>query len=199
MNRSMTFPSMTMPPTRRTAICERCRRPLTDPKSIAAGMGEICLGNTNKGTHMNDTDIAKRAKFEDVFYALIPFSQALVMHRNVSENDDDSVVVTNVPHLVVHHSPTGFDFGYYGSGAADLALNVCQLYLNQVNYSGQKTKCYDGQCWKLAWTLHQEFKREFIAGVNWRKGATIPFEKIEAWFKLNMTGGLVRSCAALSE
>jgi len=200
MNRSMTFPLMTMPsPARRTAICERCRRPLTDPKSVAAGMGEICRGQSNtsnKGTHM--TDIAKRAIFADVFYALIPFSQALVMHRNVSENDD-SVVVTNVPHLVVHHSPDGFEFGHYGSGAADLALNVCQLYLNQVNYSGQKTKCYDGHCWKLAWILHQEFKREFIAGVNWRKGATIPFEKIEAWFKLNMTGELINGCAPLSD
>jgi len=198
MNRSMTFHVMTMPSLRRAAICERCKRPLTDPKSVAVGMGPICRGHSNtsdKGTTMND--IAKRAEFTDVFYALIPFSQALVLQRNGNPGDADndrSVVVTNVPHLVVHHSPDGFEFGYGGSGAADLALNACQLYLNQVNYSGQKTKCYDGQCWKLAWMLHQEFKREFIERVNWRKGATIPFEKLDTWFTANMTGELISGC-----
>ena len=78
MSMAMTFPSMTMPTTRRTAICESCKRPLTDPKSVAAGMGPICRGHSNtsdKGTTMND--IAKRAEFTDVFYSLIPFSQAL--------------------------------------------------------------------------------------------------------------------------
>jgi hypothetical protein len=203
MSMAMTFPSMTATATQRRGICELCKRPLTDPKSVAAGMGPICRGHagTNQsGDRMTDT--AQRTEFIDVFYGLIPFSQAFVMHRNGNPGDADnerSVVVTNVPHLVVHHSPSGFEFGYGGSGAADLALNACQLYLNQVNYSGLKTKCYDGTCWKLAWYLHQEFKREFIADVNWRRGATIPFEKIETWFNANMTSELMRGCEARKE
>jgi hypothetical protein len=198
MSIAMTFPSMAKPATRRSVSCTQCKKPLTDPKSIEAGMGPICRGHANatdKGSKMTDT--AQRTEFIDEFYGLIPFSQAFVMHRNGNSGDADndrSVVVTNVPHLVVHHSPNGFEFGYGGSGAADLALNACQLYLNQVNYSGLKTKCYDGTCWKLAWYLHQEFKREFIADVNWRRGATIPFEKIETWFNVNMTSELMRGC-----
>ena len=56
-------------------------------------------------------------------------------------------VFTNVPHIVTHHSPTGFEFGYGGSGPADLALNVCQAYLNMQDYRGRKSKCWDGECW----------------------------------------------------
>ncbi len=58
------------------------------------------------------------------------------------EGDDyHAIVSTNVPHLGVHHSPSGFEFGYGGSGPADLALNVCQFYLNSIGYQGEKTNC----------------------------------------------------------
>lgn len=190
----MTFTNHSMP-MKKAGICARCKKPLTDPKSIEAGMGAICRGHANQGESMSDT--ATRTKFEDKFYELIPFAEAFTMHRNGFPGDEDNercIVVTNVPHLVVHHSPDGFEFGYGGSGAADLALNACQLYLNIVQYSGAKTKCFDGHCWKLAWFLHQEFKREFIQGVHWRKGATIPFGKMDRWFKENMTGELLREC-----
>lgn len=187
----MTFTNQHSMPMKRIGTCARCKKPLTDPKSIEAGMGAICRGHKNQGDRMSDT--ANRTEFADKFYELISFSEAFTMHRNI-DGSDHTVVVTNVPHLVVHHSPDGFEFGYGGSGAADLALNACQLYLNIIQYSGTKTKCFDGNCWKLAWFLHQEFKREFIQGVNWRKGATIPFEKMDRWFQTNMTGELLREC-----
>lgn len=139
------------------------------------------------------SDTAIRTDFTDTLETSIPFQKAFVMDRN-GDHDANWVVKTNVPHLVVHHSPTGFEFGYGGSGAADLALNACQLYLNIVHYTGAKTKCFDGVCWKLAWFLHQEFKREFVERANWRKGATIPFEQIDRWMKSNMTGELIREC-----
>lgn len=178
-------------PMKRTAICSRCRRPLSDPKSVDAGMGAVCRGHSGNGETM--TDETTKTEFVDRFDDDIPFGKALVMRRAGQAGDADHrrMAVTNVPHLVVHHSPDGFEFGYGGSGAADLALNVCQLYLNLTQYKGRKTKCYDGNCWALAWHLHQDFKREFIAGVNWIKGATIPFGKIDAWFTSQMTNELV--------
>jgi hypothetical protein len=33
---------------------------------------------------------------------------------------------TNVPHLVTYHSPSGFAWGYGGSGPADLALTILE-------------------------------------------------------------------------
>lgn len=165
--------------------CTRCRRPLSDPLSVEAGMGPVCRAHGYV-----ESDIAKQAEFADELDDSIPFRKAFVMKR--SHNDPEKVggVITNVPHLVVHHSPNGFEFGYGGSGPADLALNVCQLYLNIIGYEGRKSKCYDGQCWTLAWVLHQSFKRAFVERVS-RSGAIVPFGKMEVWFKEQMTSEVI--------
>ena len=39
--------------------------------------------------------------------------------------------VVNVPVRVMHHSPSGIEWGYAGSGPADLALNILDLYLRR--------------------------------------------------------------------
>lgn len=173
--------------------CTRCKRPLSDPLSVEAGMGPICRAHGYV-----ESDITKREGFADVFDDAVPFRKALVMRR--SHNDDEKVggVITNVPHLVVHHSPNGYEFGYGGSGPADLALNVCQLYLNIIGFVGRKTKCYDGNCWALAWMLHQDFKNAFIANVP-RSGAVIPFGKMEAWFNEKMTTSLLMQCTEVDD
>lgn len=134
------------------------------------------------------------SQFTDQFDNTLPFEKGLVMKRRFIDGPADMErvggVITNVPHLVVHHSPDGFEFGYAGSGPADLALNVCQFYLNMTGYEGQQIKCYDGKCWGLAWKLHQKFKQDFIALVP-RSGMTIPFETIDAWFQSNITSDLL--------
>jgi len=114
----------------------------------------------------------------------VDLDEALVLQRD--GDDDHAIVRTNVPHLVVQHSPTGFEFGYVGSGPADLALNVCQWYLLHVHYQGEKTECFDGTCFSLAHVLHQEFKGAFIASAP-HEGIVIPFEKIKAWFDVHIT------------
>lgn len=114
----------------------------------------------------------------------VDLDEALVLQRD--GDDDHAIVRTNVPHLVVHHSPSGFEFGYAGSGPADLALNVCQWYLNSIKYVGEKTQCYDGNCWSLAWVLHQDFKRAFIESAPHR-GTMIPFSAIKSWFDQKIT------------
>jgi hypothetical protein len=138
-------------------------------------------------------DICKRDTFSDEGGIEVPLLNALILDRGPRSVDQVGGCRTNVPHLVVHHSPDGFEWGYAGSGPADLALNACQLYLNIIGYSGRKTKCYDGSCWTLAWFLHQDFKRAFIAGAP-REGAVIPFEKMDAWFQLHMTDELLGQC-----
>src|SRR5262245_32530261 len=101
--------------------CQRCRRVLTDPESIQAGMGPECRGKSLS----SGSGLCKRDEFSDTFDNTIPFEQALVIKRRFvdgpSDMDKIGGVITNVPHLVVHHSPDGFEFGYGGSGPADLA------------------------------------------------------------------------------
>lgn len=92
-------------------------------------------------------------------------------------------VATNVPHLVTHHSPDGYEFGYGGSGPADLALNICEIILNRLGYEGERTPCFDGDCWSLAWQIHQDFKRDFIAVLDHDNGGIIPYTFAEQWVK----------------
>ena len=59
-----------------------------------------------------------------------------------------SGVRTNVPRFEYRHSPTGFNFGYGGSGPADFALNTLLLF------------CVDKQD---AYHNYQNFKAVFVA------------------------------------
>lgn len=183
--------SFTNPGRPGTARCSRCHRPLTDPVSISLGMGPECRGRA--GGSMKSI-LCKRDEFSDQFDNSIPFEQALVLKRRFVDGPSDldrvGGVITNIPHLVVHHSPDGFEFGYPGSGPADLALNVCQFYLNMTGYEGEQIRLYDGKCWGLAWKLHQKFKQDMIALIP-RSGASVPFSTIDAWFKSNITTELV--------
>jgi hypothetical protein len=174
------------------ARCGRCKRRLTDPVSISLGMGPECRGHA--GRSMSGS-LCKRDEFSDQFDSSVPFEQALVLKRAPRPVMHDSLAevgqaVTNVPHLVVHHSPDGFEFGYSGSGPTDLALNICQLYLNLTGYEGQQTKLYDGKCWSLAYAIRIDFRNHFIASAP-RKGKVIPFADIDAWFKSVITSQLL--------
>lgn len=56
------------------------------------------------------------------------------------------------------HSPTGFEFGYGGSGPAQLALAILADYANETGY-GLPHLAGD----EVALNTYQSFKREFIA------------------------------------
>jgi hypothetical protein len=179
----------------RISYCSRCNKPLSNHVSVEAGMGPICRGHGGK-----DMGTCKREDFADADvigeYSDVFLEEALVLQRD--GNDDHAIVRTNVPHLVVHHSPSGYEWGYAGSGPADLALNVCQWYLESIHYKGEKTTCFDGNCWSLAWVLHQEFKRTFIAGAP-HQGAVIPMTEIKAWFEAHITDELKKTYASLNQ
>jgi hypothetical protein len=71
---------------------------------------------------------------------------------------------TNVPHKFVLHSPTGFDWGYGGSGPADFALNILAVF--------------EGK--EFAYRYHQDFQWEFISNLPY-EGGTIKHEAIIDW------------------
>jgi len=72
----------------------------------------------------------------------------------------------NIPHRIVKHSPDGFEWGYGGSGPAELALNILAAYI------GQEKAEENG--------LYQEFKWDFIAPMPHR-GGTIKREDVAIW------------------
>jgi len=107
---------------------------------------------------------------------LIPESfwlRGLVCQRGL-----DGVARTNIAQKIISHSPTGFEWGYGGSGPADLALNVLQLLL-----PGTEVRVLNrASCSELAWNLHQLFKEEVIAEIP-RGGGTVPLGEIKGWIR----------------
>lgn len=89
-------------------------------------------------------------------------------------------VCTNVPHLVTHHSPTGYEWGYSGSGPADLALNILEYVLLEDGYQGPTIVCRQGRCFRRAWDLHQRFKADVLAACP-RSGMPLPLAVVRDW------------------
>jgi hypothetical protein len=65
------------------------------------------------------------------------------------------------------HSPTGFEWGYGGSGPAQLALAILADFLEDDD---------------LALTVYQDFKRAVIAGIDGDEW-TLTGDQIAAWWK----------------
>lgn len=103
-------------------------------------------------------------------------------------------IETNVPHRVIEHSPTGYEWGYHGSGPADLALNILESALRAMGHDGQRQECWRGSCYRLAWTLHQDFKREFIVTLP-HEGDVIYWPALRAWITDKATqAGICLGC-----
>src|SRR5262249_3280450 len=89
---------------------------------------------------------------------------------------------TNVRWRVRHHSPTGMEVGFMGSGCADFALNALAAILPPIE-NERREKCWDGNTVSYTvWSLHQKFKRTFLATAN-RDEGRIPWDDIIAWIQ----------------
>lgn len=75
----------------------------------------------------------------------------------------------------VSHSPTGFEWGYYGSGPAQLAFAMLYTFL------AYGTPADESQCRAIALSNYQDFKEAFIAGLPQGKGWQISGESIRNW------------------
>jgi hypothetical protein len=95
--------------------------------------------------------------------------------RRLSPPDE---MVYDLSH-VVHHSPTGFEMGYAGSGPADLALSILADYFGE---RPTKKQLYHGDV--KCWVLHQQFKFEFVAKMN-RQEAQVTEAEIDDFVKRN--------------
>lgn len=79
---------------------------------------------------------------------------------------------------VVHHSPDGFEWGYGGSGPADLSLSILAAVLGP---EPEQVKIFSGSCGRRAWMLHQQFKREFVA--TWGDDWQITVGAVRSWIR----------------
>ncbi len=115
--------------------CNRCNRVLTNPDCIKAGYGKICYQKV-VGTSMSAKNQEPGQPGESRYEATL-FPENIVCKRDPSGRP-----LVNVPHRIVRHSPDGFEWGYGGSGPAELALNILALFVGE----------------EKAYPLHQDFK-----------------------------------------
>jgi hypothetical protein len=139
--------------------CKVCHRPLSDPKSIEAGMGAICAGKQNSDNGQKEDEYKLFDFNRDCVKPFPNFIQDIKLTRL-----PDGRATATVPHRIKYHSPTGFEWGYAGSGPADLALNILSCFVDQ-----DKAR---------AW--HQNFKFDFIAPMP-KAGGVISNEAIRNW------------------
>ena len=103
-------------------------------------------------------ELAKDGKFEPRFFDLI-----------LTRSPDGSAEA-NVPHKIVRHSPTGFEWGYGGSGPSELALNALAAMVGEERATRND--------------LYQFFKEEFLACMPFQ-GGTIKAESVMNWYERN--------------
>ena len=85
------------------------------------------------------------------------------------------VVAPRLKHIV-HHSPTGMEWGYGGSGPADTALSILADHFDE---KPTRAALLSGtpQCWRY----HQAFKWEFIAKLPRDQEWQITTKEIDSW------------------
>lgn len=95
---------------------------------------------------------------------------------------EDGELETNVRWRVRHHSPTGLEVGYPGSGPADLALNAMAALFPMSGGDGDPVECFDGNVSARAWRHHQPFKFRFLSDADKGEGR-IEWKDIADWLE----------------
>jgi len=81
-----------------------------------------------------------------------------------------SHALVNVPCGIVHHSPDGPEWGYQGSGPAELALNICHAVWPARCDGQPASRLWAGSTSFIAWAVHQSLKRKWIAALPYEGG-----------------------------
>jgi len=90
-----------------------------------------------------------------------PVENGVILRRRVNPKTMMIEVSTNVPHHIVHHSPTGFEWGYGGSGPADLALNLAELVTQKADLITE----HNHICSYVAWDAKLSVKNLIVMNV----------------------------------
>lgn len=160
--------------------CEICGKPLTVQESVERGIGPVCADHVCNPFDWKMAPLAKlgEGKLTEV---------GLVCKRRA-----DGLALTNIPQVHVFHSPDGFEWGYGGSGPADLALNILALLIPISSRDGDPL--FDGDVTlrdgtvvsRQAFYLHQRFKFDVIAKLP-KEGGVVPIASIREWIQQHLT------------
>jgi hypothetical protein len=100
----------------------------------------------------------------------------------------DGTARCSIPQRHVHYAPKGFEWGFGGSGPADLALNVLALFLPLAPETNSVALRDGSSVSEAAWALHQAFKYDLIATLP-RAGGDISAKTIHDWITTHPVAG----------
>lgn len=154
-------------------ICRRCHRRLKNPVAIQKGIGPVC--EKKEGGQLSIVP-------EDPYTVMLPLCDPavgdVVVRREAIHNSPSGsprlieykvevFKYFNIPHTIKRHSPTGMDWGYAGSGPADLALNILYHFYPSREFADR-------------W--HQDFKDACIVSLP-KEGGIISGSFIHDWIR----------------
>jgi len=129
------------------------------------GVGKVCAGILGLIPLKGQLDLDGQEKGRGASHTTGSGAFDVILERDAS-----GYATANVPQSIVNHSPSGFEWGYGGSGPADLALNIlAQAIGSEAAQKGQ---------------LYQKFKWDFIAHMP-KEGGVIRKEDIQEWLDKN--------------
>jgi hypothetical protein len=171
--------------------CKRCERLLKRPKSIIRGYGPICFRKAYlEGDFSLEEYEEGMVEHEGRSFSIFDFERLtnqdidnlcklppIILEGHYNQNRQ--VVIGSTIDKIMHtldpfdsfsikmHSPDGFNWGYNGSGPAQLALAIILLYIKDKEW---------------IFKLYQNFKAEVIAGLPQGKDFKVTID-IGKWFK----------------
>jgi len=165
--------------------CKECNRKLKDYESVLRGYGSTCWSRLKGGTAgVIRIPLGTKMRFKREHEMSSVADMPLFAHtEDVILRRIGRRVATNVPHKVIYHSPDGYEFGYAGSGSADLAINILMHY---------------GLEFEDAFAIHHEFMLVFVATVP-RNGGAILATKIREWIRNNRAKEVQRAAHDVSD
>ena len=105
-----------------------------------------------------------------------------VLGRRPTSVDDLQTCECRNLAVVSYHSPSGIEWGYAGSGPADLALSILADYFDEPVVQVQSALRSQWSPRSKAATLHQRFKEDFLARER-RDEWQIRGDVIEVWLQ----------------
>lgn len=143
--------------------CGRCGRTLKSPKARELGYGMVCWRKI----------MAEQTAMEQKARSNIEIRTTVRDGYAGARGPDGAVKVVGIRNGVqyplqhlVHHSPSGMEWGYGGSGPADLARSIIGDVLGTDDPDP---------------AVYQDFKQEFVSG--WGDRWEISLDEIRAWVK----------------
>lgn len=156
------------------STCTRCGRSLTDPISVQVGMGPVCRTKESLDRQIpmpkDKHDLPFDPETGDVTFG----------------NGWDGAPHFNIPRRHIHHSPSGWSWGYSGSGPADFALNILAHFIDptKLPLEDDTVRLWDGSSVPtVVWDLHQPFKEHFLATRSQHRAHTISGSEIRSWLR----------------